>query len=281
MKYQFNDPKIGAAFNFTSSLQSDRGNFFIEEGMIKILWNRNNRPICFQVDDLSIELQPNQLTTTTFFQQLRLDSDGLPITAFLFNREFYCIADHDQEVSCNGILFFGTQEIPIITIPDSQRRKFDLLLEVILEEFNTVDQIQGDMLQMLLKRLIIICTRLAKSQLIVQSLSNQQVDIIRQFNLLVDLHFKTKRKVKDYASLLHKSPKTLSNLFAVYNQKSPQQIIQERIVLEAKRMILFSKKQTREIAFELGFEDPAYFSRFFKKVAQLSPSEFKAKQVNT
>ncbi len=279
MKLEFTDHKLGAIFGVTDNLQRDEKAFSIQKGIIKLLWNRHQEPIKVFVDDLEIVLHPQQVMSTTYFQHVEYDSESKPITAFLFNREFYCIIDHDEEVSCNGILFFGTQNIPIITIPEPQLRKFNLLLEVVVEEFQTRDNIQGDMLQMLLKRLIIICTRLAKEQLIVKELNNSQVDIIRQFNVLVDIHFKTKRKVKDYSDLLHKSPKTLSNLFAIYNQKSPQQIIQERIVLEAKRHLLFTDKQTQEIAYDLGFEDPAYFSRYFKRIAGISPSEFKEKKI--
>lgn len=118
-------------------------------------------------------------------------------------------------------------------------------------------------------------TRLAKEQLIVKSLGNDQIDTVRKFNFLVDMHYKTKRRVSDYADLLHKSPKTLSNLFSIYNQKSPQQIILDRIALEAKRLINFTDKQNQEIAYELGFNDPAHFSRFFKKMTHMTPSEYR------
>ncbi len=279
MQYEFTNQKLGSIFGLTDYLQRDGSQFSIHQGIVRILWNRNAEAVDIRIDDLKITLQPNQIVTTTFLQHVSFPPQSLPITAFLFNREFYCIVDHDSEVSCNGILFFGTQDIPVITIPEDQLRKFELLLEVVKEEFKTVDQIQGDMLQMLLKRLIIICTRLAKEQLIVKTLNDTHIEAIRQFNYLVDMHYRTKRKVKDYAELMHRSPKTLSNLFAVYNQKSPQQIIQERIVLEAKRLILFTDKQSQEIAYDLGFDDPAYFSRYFKKIAQVSPSEFKEKHV--
>ena len=228
-----------------------------------------------EVDEMTISLLPNQLLTTTYLQHISFEKTNFPLTAFLFNREFYCISDHDSEVSCNGILFFGTQDLPIITIPKDQERKFNTLYEVFEDEFKTPDKIQGDMLQMLLKRLIIICTRLAKEQLIVKKLDNEQIDVVRKFNVLVDTHYKSKRKVSDYADLLFKSPKTLSNLFALYNQKSPQQIILERLALEAKRLIRFSNKQNQEIAYELGFNDPAHFSRFFKKMTNYSPTQYR------
>ncbi len=279
MKLEFTDQKMGAIFGYTDNLQRDESSFSIKEGVIHFLWNRNDEPVQIYLDDLAIELAPHQITTTTYLQKVSFPSQNLPLTAMLFNREFYCIKDHDEEVSCNGILFFGTQDLPIIQIPEDYRRKFELLLEVFIDEFKTIDNIQGDMLQMLLKRFIIICTRLAKEQLIVKELNDSQVDLIRRFNVLVDINFKTKRKVKDYADMMHKSPKTLSNLFSIYNQKSPQQIIQERVVLEAKRAILFTDKQTQEIAYDLGFEDPAYFSRYFKKVAGISPSEFREAHV--
>ena len=154
-----------------------------------------------------------------------------------------------------------------------------MLLHVFIDEFETKDKIQGEMLQMLLKRFIIKCVRIAKEQLISHELSSKQIDVIRRFNFLVDAHFKEKRQVKDYAVLLNKSPKTLSNLFSTYNQKTPQQIIHDRFLLEAKRLLYFTDKTVAEIGFELGYEDPAYFSRFFKKNLGKSPSEFRDEQI--
>lgn len=275
MKWEFHDPKMEALFGLTNNIKEDFSLFSDTSNTIKFLWNRNKKTVLLKVDGFALELEPNQLVTVTYLQHVSYDDVQLPLTAFLFNREFYCISDHDSEVSCNGILFFGTQDLPIITIPKEQQNRFELLYEVFVEEFSTPDKIQGDMLQMLLKRLIIMSTRLAKEQLVTKALNNDQIEIIRKFNFLVDLHYRTKRKVSDYAELLFKSPKTLSNLFSIYNQKSPQQIILDRLALEAKRLIHFTDKQNQEIAFELGFNDPAHFSRFFKKMTALTPSEYR------
>lgn len=275
MKYEFYDTKLGSIFGLADDIKKDEKSFRINTSTISFLWNRNLTPLVITIDNADILLHPNQIVTTTYLHHVTFDKTELPLTSFLFNREFYCIADHDSEVSCNGILFFGTQALPIITIPEAQEKKFETLYEIFQDEFSTPDKIQGDMLQMLLKRLIIICTRLAKEQLILKDLNNDQIDVIRKFNVLVDTHYKTKRKVAEYADLLFKSPKTLSNLFAKYNQKSPQQIILERIALEAKRLMQFTDKQNQEIAFELGFNDSAHFSSFFKKMTTVSPTQYR------
>lgn len=137
------------------------------------------------------------------------------------------------------------------------------------------DDLQNDMLQMMLKRLLILCTRIYKEQTELTTFDKKQLDIVRDYNYLVETNFKTKKQVADYAEMLNKSPKTLSNLFKKYNEKSPLQIIQDRTILEARRLLRHSDQSIKEIAYEIGYEDIQSFSRFFKKLEGVSPSEFK------
>ena len=81
----------------------------------------------------------------------------------------------------------------------------------------------------------------------------------------------------EYANLLNKSPKTISNIFSLLGTKSPLQYIQDRKMLEARRLLNYSSRQIKEIAYEIGFEDIQAFSRFFKKQEGISPSKFKEK----
>jgi AraC-like DNA-binding protein len=196
--------------------------------------------------------------------------------AWQFNRDFYCIVNHDKEVSCVGFLFYGSAQRMFIKLDERDQTKMDILLKIFDDEFETSDHIQGEMMQVMLKRLIIINTRLAREQYITaKELTGDKLDIIRKYNFLVETHYRKNHQVKFYAEMLNKSPKTLSNLFALYNHKSPLLVIQERIVLEAKRLLFYTEKSSKEIAYYLGFEDANNFSKFFKKHTALSPTDFK------
>lgn len=199
------------------------------------------------------------------------------IIAWQYNRNFYCIVDHDKEVSCVGFLFYGAAEIMFIALDEQQQRKLNLLLQVFIDEFDDKDTIQRDMLQMILKRLIIIVTRLAKKQYIdAPALTEEKLDILRKFNLMVENNYRKQHTVQFYADQLNKSPKTLANYFALYNNKSPLTVIQDRIILEAKRLLMYTDKPAKEIAYDLGYDDAAYFSNFFKKQTGVAPSDFRS-----
>ena len=131
------------------------------------------------------------------------------------------------------------------------------------------------MLLMLLKRFLIIATRIYKVQNNTIQLHITKLDTIREFNLLVEMHYKTKHSVLEYADLMNKPAKSLTNLFALHSEKTPLKVIQDRIHIEAKRQLLFTQKIVKEIAFELGFDDIQSFSRFFKNKEGLSPKEFR------
>ncbi|MBN9382171.1 MAG: helix-turn-helix domain-containing protein [Chitinophagaceae bacterium] len=238
-----------------------------------IAWNPGESQTV-TIDGTEYEFPSNSLLTLLFNQTFSFE-DSSNITAWQFNREFYCIIDHDSEVSCVGFLFSSTDHM-FVKLSDQARKKLELLSDVFIEEFVTSDRIQNEMLLVLLKRLIIYVTGLAKLAY-VPAVKNQEerFHIVRKFNLLVEANFKTEHSVSFYADQLCKSPKTLSNVFAIYNQKTPSQIIQERIILEAKRLLLYTDRTVKHITFELGFEDVPYFSNFFKKNAGVSPSDFR------
>jgi len=101
------------------------------------------------------------------------------------------------------------------------------------------------------------------------------MDLVRKFSLLLEGYFKKEHEVRFYAAALHKSPKTLSNVFSLLKQPAPSVLIRNRLILEAKRYLYYTDKSAKEIAWELGFENPAHFSRFFKAYSGENISSFR------
>lgn len=279
MKLEYTTLKDEDLFILTNFTCKPSQDLLHEKGLYKIVWCKEN-PIEVFVDDYMIKLQKDQVIFCTPLNVMKIDQSAKGIISFVFNKEFFCIQTHDEEVSCNGLLFFGSAQPQIVSLRAKEKKLFDMIFYFFEEEFNIKDHIQGEMLRTLLKRLLILSTRMIKDSLKDPNIPNTQMDIIRQYNLLVEEHFHKKHQVKDYATLLFKSPKTLSNLFKKYGEKSPLTIINERILLEAKRLLLYSDKTTEEIAYDLGYKDAGHFSKFFKKNEGRSPTQFKAKRLH-
>ncbi|MFT6415399.1 MAG: AraC-like DNA-binding protein [Dokdonia sp.] len=250
-----------------------------EGDFYKIIWAKDN-DIVLGVDGYSITLKKDELLFCTPLNMIQIEPFLKGVTSLIFDREFYCIRDHDHEVSCNGFLFLGSSAPTMVTLSEKERKSFELHFMFLEEEFETEDHIQGEMLRVLLKRLLIKSVRLLKKTIVNPAMEQSKIDVIRRYNLLVEEHFKEKHKVSEYADLLFKSPKTLSNLFAKFHNRTPLQVINDRIVLEAKKLLLLSEKSSKEIAFSLGFSEASHFSKFFKNQVGISPIQFKNKTLN-
>ncbi|MDO5978709.1 helix-turn-helix domain-containing protein [Flavivirga spongiicola] len=229
------------------------------------------------VDSIPFTIEPHSVLALTNIQYFQF-IEGEDLIVYQFNREFYCIKDHDQEVGCAGLLFFGNEHLPLIHLDEKEQDKFNTLHEVFVDELETKDNIQAEMLRMLMARFIIKSTRILKAKDHIEEktfgTTDSKIDLLRSFNVLVESHFRQEHSVSFYADKLFKSPKTLSNTFAKLNT-SPLKIIHERLVLESKRLLVYTDKTAKEIAFEIGFEDASHLSRLFKKHTSLSPSDFK------
>lgn len=261
-------------FNLTDFNCASSQELLKKKELYKIIWAKDNNVEIF-IDGCKVELLTGQILFCTPLNIIEIELGQKGMMSFVFNREFYCIRDHDKEVSCNGFLFFGSSQPIVVDLTKKERKSYKMLYAFFREEFEIQDHIQGEMLRVLLKRMLIKSTRLLRSKIREPQLEDNKVDVIRRFNILVEENFKQKHAVSDYAKILNKSPKTISSLFKKYNQDTPLTFINERIILEAKRLLLFSDKTSTEIGYELGYKEPAHFSKFFKNKTGFSPIEFK------
>ncbi len=277
MKLEYVSPKDESCFTLTDFNCEPSLQLLKDKGLYKILWCKTDTA-SIVVDGYSLTLKKNQVVFCTPLNILEI-SVSSSFIATVFNREFYCIQEHDAEVSCQGFLFFGSSLPPVITLCEKDVQRFETIFFIFQEEFETKDHIQGEMLRVMLKRLLIQSTRLMKKETIPVAMPNAQLDIVRQYHILVEKYFREEHQVAGYADLLFKSPKTLSNLFKQLGNRSPLKVINDRIILEAKRLLLYSNKTAEEIAYELGYKEAAHFSKFFKNQVGEPPVEFKKNKI--
>lgn len=99
--------------------------------------------------------------------------------------------------------------------------------------------------------------------------------LIRNFRELVEKNFPRWHQVQDYASALFVTPSYLNDVMRTAMDIPAKEFIRNKLILEAKRMAVFTEKSSKEIGFELGFEDPSHFSKFFRKNTGLSFQAFR------
>lgn len=272
MHKTFKNPDIDARFSIV------RGNpetLLGNENYFMFFWNDGDTIVHIHIDDRVVALKPGTISCTTYLHQVQIDNADRSMKTLLFNREFYCVHTYDSEVSCNGLLFFGSNISPVLELTTQEVQRLRSLYSVLEEEFGIRDANQEEMLRILLKRFIIRCTRLAKKQILKSHEKQSEIDLVRHFNVLVEEHFRTLKTVGEYAELMHKSPKTIANVFSTYSENSPLQVIHNRVIMEAKRMLLYTDKTAKEIGYDLGYSDPAQFSKFFKNHTGMTTSAFK------
>ena len=232
--------------------------------LYKFLWVRQGA-LSLEVDHVPMRLEAGEIVSLTPLHHVGSLRDG-DCLSLLFDSNFYCIFGHDGEVSCNGLLFNGSSEPLRLALSAQRQEVLGRIVDELCAEYEVNDGLREEMLRMQLKRFIIVCTRAAREHFGVDGPQEQLFDIVRRFYVLVDEHFRTRRRVQDYAELLHRSPKTLSNLFAACGRPSPLSVIHDRVNAEARRLLLYTDKSAKEVAYLLGYEDTAAFSRFFAKM---------------
>lgn len=143
--------------------------------------------------------------------------------------------------------------------------------EVMIEEFQKTNEMQDLCLQGYLVAFIIQLIRTYRPEL----KHHKALSIIEEFKELVEENFRLAHDVEFYAKALKLKSQVLTMKLSRALGKPPRQMIQERLLLEAKRYLAFSDLGIAEIGHELGFDDPNYFTRFFRQHEKMTPAEFR------
>lgn len=232
-----------------------------------------------KVDFSEYDFTENQLLAFAPYQPFMLSTNE-PIEGVVihFHPDFFCIMKHHDEVACNGVLFNNIYEPPYVQIDEVAKATFSMVLEQMKVEMQNPALAQYELLVSYLKIFLITASRLKKEQ---QPAALSRVDdnsapfVLQNLKNFIELHFKTKHSASDYADLLHITPKALAKITKSHFNRTLTNLIAERIIIEAKRELYLTNKPVKEIAYELGYDDEHYFSRFFKNNADVSPQMYR------
>jgi AraC family transcriptional activator of pobA len=153
----------------------------------------------------------------------------------------------------------------------------DLLIHL-LAEFHTLRRGHGSLTEWLAKSVLLLLERQLASQQMSKQAPGGRAQLFTRFRALVEQHYLKHWSVADYAKALNVTPSKLNRVSKTLAGRSAFEIAQERLLLEARRRLVYIAAPVQRLAYELGFEDPAYFNRFFKKRTGMTPARFRREQ---
>ena len=249
-----------------------RNNFFsliwVTEGSGKV-----------NTDFAEYDFNSNSLFAFAPYQPFMFKADQ-PIkgTAIYFHPEFFCIHKHHNEVGVNGVLYNNVYQPPFVIVDETSAETFKMLCDQVRTEMQNPALAQYELLVSYLKIFLITATRLKTQQQpkAAEAIKdNKEPFILQKLKDAIEENFRKKHSPSEYAEMLYISPKALAKITKMHFNKTLSSLINERIIIEAKRELYISDKTVKEIAYELGYEDEYYFSRFFKVNADVSPQLYR------
>ncbi|MBZ0278819.1 MAG: helix-turn-helix transcriptional regulator [Anaerolineae bacterium] len=194
--------------------------------------------------------------------------------ALLFTEDFLPISQVEPIHLRSLDFFHHVNHRPVLHIAPEYTRPFHDICQNLLQEYMGSAYGRSSILQSQLHLLLVHAQRHYASSGTSAALSN--VDrLVENYMRLIDMHFRERQQVHEYAGLLGVTPGHLTDTTRERTGMPASQFIYRRITMEAKRLLAYSEQTVAEIGFELNFDDPSYFTRFFRRECGITPTEFR------
>lgn len=244
-------------------------------GFYHILWFQKGNPTHL-VDFNPIEIRPDTILFLNKDTVQRFDKkDGFDGKAILFTDNFFCKTEIDTKYLRNTILFNDLFSVSQIQISETASLFADLfkLMEKELENENDISQ--PDILKNLLHNFLLLSERERRKQDFTGIKKGADFDYVMLFKDLLEVNYRKLKQVSSYAKMISVTEKRLNQATSKTLDKSPKQMIDERVMLEAKRLLAHTNESIKEIGFDLGFDEPTNFIKYFRKHSNSTPVEFR------
>lgn len=212
------------------------------------------------------------------YQPFMINTKGISGVALLFHSDFFCTFQFDKDNSCNRVLFDNIYERPAIELDDDSMHSLISIIEQMKTEMKSMEFGQYQLLRSYLQIFLITVSRIKinhQSKELEAFTNNKEPFILQSLRDAIEEHYRSKHAASQYAELLNITPKTLAKISKTHFKKTVMDLIAERIIIEAKRELYLTSKPVKSIAYELGFNDEFYFSRFFKTNTDISPKRYR------
>ncbi|MBQ0025007.1 MAG: helix-turn-helix domain-containing protein [Bacteroidales bacterium] len=243
----------------------------------EILWFQEGAGSHF-VDFQEYPIRPGTIFFLTPGQVHHFDgSDAYKGVAIRLCTDFMQSRGDESDLFVKYDLFHTFDSAPYYVIGSDISLQLQALVGAMEEELRVGKDIGHiDMLRSLLKIFLIMVHRYGRKEgeLHLDGLKPAH-RLFVQFRSMLENDYTKKHTVQEYADGLNVSVRTLNKCVNECSGRSPLAFITERIMLEAKREVRYSKLMIKEIAYNLGFEDPSYFVKLFKRQTGMLPSDFR------
>lgn len=244
-------------------------------GFYHILWFKKGSP------DFLVDFKPITITLDTILflgkdtVQRFGENSHFEAKAILFTDSFFCKTEHDARFLRSSILFSDLLSVTQINLYENVSQFTDLFRLMQTETELDKDISQDAILKNLLHNFLLLSEREKRKQDFIEIKKGADLDHVLLFKDLLDTNYRTLKKVSEYAKRMSITEKQLNHATSKILDRSPKQMINERVILEAKRLLAHTHKSVKEISFSLGFEEPTNFTKYFRKQTHLSPIDFR------
>jgi AraC family transcriptional regulator, transcriptional activator of pobA len=230
-----------------------------------------------EIDFQSYNIQPNSIHFLSPGQvHLIYREENYYGYLIVFSHEFYSI-DPFHQGQLLGLPYFNNPHIaPIINLCGHECNEFILLIEMMKKEMKKNDSITRDILQSYLHIFLLKCKHYYEQYLNAEEeVEDPNFQLAQQFKSLVEENFCKFHLVQDYAERLSISSSALNRHLKRITGNTAGEILMDRLVLEAKRLLIYTRMSNNQEPFHLNYQHPSYFSSIFKKKTGFSPSDFR------
>ncbi|MCW1886898.1 AraC family transcriptional regulator [Luteolibacter flavescens] len=200
------------------------------------------------------------------------ETDG---TILSFTREFFDAGAAGSTQLLLELPFFYTPDFPPwLGVPTGAGEEIAAIFSELQEEFNQARPGAGEIVRALLRILLVKASRWRDHERPATNLQ-RGVSLVRDFQLLVERNFREWQALTPYARELGVTANHLNDMVSEATGRAAGEHVRQRRLLDAKRLLLYSELGVAEIGYRLGFKDPSYFGRFFRRYEGRTPAEFR------